>query len=312
MAFETPKINYSGKIREVKLGKSKNVSVGGESAYPLYLFEGENPNPPKIAMEVFDLAPEEWADAVIAPFKDVAGDPVAWAKLNVEQHGADMIALYLVSTDPNDKNMDAAQAAETAKKVAQAVDVPVIVYGTGSEEKDAEVLAKVAEACEGLNVIIGPVQEAGHKKIGAPCIGYKHTVSANTPIDVNLAKQLNILLGNLGVNADNIIIDPTTGGLGYGIEYTYSVIERIRMAALTQQDAQLQQPIISVLGREVWKCKEAKMGAEDEKYGDPTKRGILMEAVSAVSMIISGADIVVLRHPETVKLIKQYLKAFFN
>jgi CO dehydrogenase/acetyl-CoA synthase delta subunit len=312
MAFETPKINYSGKIREVKLGKSKNVAIGGESAYPLYLFEGENPNQPKIAMEVFDLVPEEWADAAIAPFKDVAGDPVAWAKLNVEQHGADMIALYLVSTDPNDKNMDAAQAAETAKKVAQAVDVPVIVYGTGSEEKDAEVLAKVAEVCEGLNVIVGPVQEASHKKIGAPCIGYKHTVSANTPIDVNLAKQLNILLGNLGVNADNIIIDPTTGGLGYGIEYTYSVIERIRMAALTQQDAQLQQPIISVLGREVWKCKEAKMGAEDAKYGDPAKRGILMEAVSAVSMIISGADIIVLRHPETVKLIKQYLKAFFN
>lgn len=312
MAFELPKLNYSGTIREAKLGKKKDVVVGGESAYPFYLFEGAMPHPPKIAMEVYDAPPEEWADAVLEPFKDVQNDPVAWAKLNVHKYGADMIALQLASTDPNGLNKDADQAAATAKAVAQAVDVPVIVYGTGNVEKDVEVLRKVAEVCEGLNLIIGPVQEGNHKQIAAPCIGYKHTVSARTPIDVNLAKQLNILLGNLGVPPENTIVDPTTGGLGYGIEYTYSIIERIRMAALTQQDDQLRYPVLSDLGREVWKCKEAKMGADDPKYGDPAKRGVVMEAVTGVLMLVAGAEILIMRHPEAVKLVKKFIGEFLN
>lgn len=312
MAFELPKLNYSGTIREAKLGKKKDVVVGGESAYPFYLFEGAMPHPPKIAMEVYDAPPEEWADAVLEPFRDVQNDPVAWAKLNVHKHGADMIALQLASTDPNGLNKDADQAAATAKAVAQAVDVPVIVYGTGNVEKDVEVLRKVAEVCEGLNLIIGPVQEGNHKQIAAPCIGYKHAVCASTPIDVNLAKQLNILLGNLGVQPENTIVDPTTGGLGYGIEYTYSIIERIRMAALTQQDDQLRYVVLSNLGREVWKCKEAKMGADDPKYGDPAKRGVVMEAVTAVLMLVAGAEILIMRHPEAVKLVKKFIGEFLN
>jgi acetyl-CoA decarbonylase/synthase, CODH/ACS complex subunit delta len=310
VAFEIAKLNYTGAIRGVRLGGKKDVVVGGETSLPFYLFEGEMPNPPKIAMEVYDSAPDDWAAAAIEPFKDVAGDPVAWAKLNVEKYGADMVALQLASTDPNGLNTGADQAAATAKAVALAVDAPVIVFGTGSVEKDVEVLRKVAEACEGLNVIIGPVQEQNHKQIAAPCIGYKQTVAGTTPIDVNLAKQLNILLGNLGVPADNKLIDPTTGGLGYGIEYTYSVMERIRMAGLAQKDEQLQYPILCNLGEETWKTKEAKLGAVDTKYGDPEKRGILMESVSAVMLLLAGADILIVRHPDTVKLVKKFMKEF--
>ena len=312
MAFETPKLNYSGKIRETKLGKNKDVTIGGESSYPFYLFEGDMPHAPLIAMEVYDEAPEEWAEACFAPFKDVVSDPVTWAKLNVDKYGAGAICLQLVSTDPNGSNKDADQAAATAKAVAEAVSVPVIVMGTSNVDKDIEVLKKVAEVCEGLNVIIGPVQEGNHKQIAASCIGYKHAVSANTPIDINLAKQLNILLGNLGVSGENILIDPTTGGLGYGIEYTYSVNERIRMAALTQQDDQLRFPIISNLGKEVWKCKEAKMGSDDPKYGDPSKRGVAMEAVTATMMLVSGAEILIMRHPESVRLVKKLVAAFLS
>jgi acetyl-CoA decarbonylase/synthase, CODH/ACS complex subunit delta len=312
MSFELTKLNYTGEIREINLGMKNDVVVGGETAFPFYLFEGAMPNRPKIAMEVYDAPPEEEGDISFAPFKDVLGDPAAWAKMNVEKYGADMIALQLISTDPNGLNRDGAQAAATAKAVARAVGVPVIVYGTGDKDKDVEVLRKVAEECEGLNLIIGPVLEGNHKQIAAPCIGYRHTVAATSPIDINLAKQLNILLGNLGVRQDGMLIDPTTGGLGYGIEYTYSIMERIRMAALVQQDDQLKYPIICDLGKEVWKSKEARMGGEDARYGDPSKRGIVMEAITAVLMLISGADILVMRHPESVALIKKFTSSLLG
>lgn len=195
VAFEIPKVTYTGKIKTVKLGKGpKAVSVGGETAYPFHLFEGEMPHAPRIAMEVYDVPPEEWPEAALEPFKDVANDPVAWAKKCVQSYGAEMIALQLVSTDPNGLNRSADEAAQTAKKVAAAVDVPVIVWGSGNTEKDADVLRKVAETCDGMNLIIGPVAEGNYKQVGAGAIGYKHTAIASTPIDINLAKQLNILM----------------------------------------------------------------------------------------------------------------------
>ena len=312
MAFETPKIEYTGRIKEVTLGKGDGaVVVGSETAYPFYLFEGEMPHQPKIAMEVYDTPPEEWAEAVLKPFEGVTSDPVAWAKKNVEEYKADMVYLQLISTDPNGLNRPADEAAQTAKKVADAIDVPLIVWGVDNDDKDAEVLRKVAEVCEGKNLIIGPVVEGNYKQVGAGAIGYKHTAIASSPIDINLAKQLNILLGNLGVPDEQIIVDPTTGGLGYGIEYSYSVMERMRMAALTQQDERLQFPLICNLAREVWKTKEAKMTAEEApNMGDPEKRGILMEGVTAVAVLLAGADILVMRHPAAVKLVRETIREF--
>lgn len=286
------------------LGGAKTLKVGGETAYPFYSFEGAMPNLPKIAMEVLDSEPEEWAAAALEPFKDVASDPVAWAKKCVNDYGAEMICLNMVSTDPNGMNRSAADAAAVAKSVVDAVDVPVIVFGTLNADKDTELLKLVAEQNEGKNLIIGPVQESNHKQVGAPAIGYKHTVVANTPIDVNLAKQLNILLGNLGVPDDKILVDPTVGGIGYGLEYTYSVMERDRMAALVQQDDKLQNPIFCFVSKEVWKTKEAKMGADDPAMGDPAKRGVLMEAMTAATLLLAGANVLVMRHPEAIKLAK--------
>ncbi len=165
------------------------------------------------------------------------------------------------------------------------------------------------EACEGKHLLVGPVQEGNYKKIGAAAIAYKHTIIANTPIDINLAKQLNILLGNLGVPEDQIVIDPTTGGLGYGIEYSYSVMERIRMAALVQEDDKLQQPMICNVGKEAWKSKEAKLSAADApELGDPMSRGVLLEALTAETLLVAGANILVLRHPETVSLIRKLVE----
>jgi acetyl-CoA decarbonylase/synthase complex subunit delta len=304
MGFEIPKMNYTGNIKEITLGKGdKAITVGGESAYPFYLFEGKMPRKPRIAMEVYDYEPTDWADAAVEPFKDVLGNPAAWAKKNVAVYGAEMIALQLRSIDPNGMNRSTDEAVKVAKSVVDAVDVPVIVWGVANPERDTEVLKAIAEQCNGKNLIIGPVEEKDYKQIGAAAIAYKHTAIASSPIDVNLAKQLNILLGNLGVPENQMIVNPTTGALGYGLEYSYSVIERIRMAALTQEDDKLQYPIICNVGFETWKTKEAKLPQADAPLlGDAKKRGIMIECVTAMSLLLAGADILILRHPDSVKL----------
>ncbi len=309
MAFEAPKTSYTGKIREIKLGRGdKAITVGGETCYPFYLFEGKMPNLPRIAMEVWDFPPEDWAKAALEPFADVIKDPVAWAKKCIKDYGAEMIALQLISTDPNGLNRSADEAVEVVKKVANAIDVPLIVWGTANHDKDIETLRKVSEACEGKSLVLGPVEEGDHKQIGATAIAYRHTVAASTPIDINLAKQLNILLGNLGVPDNSLVMDPTVSGIGYGIEYCFSVMERIRMAALVQQDDKLQLPLVCNLAKEVWKTKEAKLSTEAApELGDAKKRGILLEAMSAMVLLVAGADVMIMRHPEAVRLVREMI-----
>jgi len=266
------------------------------------------PNVPKIAMDAWDCLPDDWPEAAWEPFARVTDDPVAWAKKCIDDYGAEMIALQLISTDPNGLDRGADEAAQVVKKVADAIDVPLIVWGTSDHDKDTEVLRQAAELCQEKSLIMGPVQEADHKRIGAAALAYHHTVIASTPIDINLAKQLNILLGNLGVPDELIVIDPTVSSIGYGIEYCYSVMERMRMAGLTQQDEKLQFPIICNVAKEVWKTKEAKLPTEeDPKLGDAKKRGILMEAMSATVLLLAGADVLIMRHPEAIKLVQEMI-----
>ena len=315
MAFEIPKQAYSGKIREVTIGTGpKAVTVGGEEVLPFHVFEGNIPNPPKIAMEIWDYDPSnDWPKAALEPFKDVISSPEAWAKKCVEEYGADILVIQLKSTDPNGMDRPAKEAAEFVKKIVDAVDVPVVVWGTANAQKDEEVLKAIAEVCEGKNIALAPVEEGNHKGIGASALAFNHVVVASTPIDVNLAKQLNILLENLGVSLDKIIIDPTTGGLGYGLEYSYSVMERIRLAALTQQDDKLQSPLINNIGNEVWKCKEAGQDIDEAPtLGDPERRAILMEVTAAICYLLAGSDIVILRHPESVRLVRSFIDLMIN
>ena len=308
MAIEIPKTNYSGKVKEITLGKGeKAITVGGENSYPFYIFEGTMPHKPRIAMEVPDCVPQEWPKAAIEPFADVKNDPAAWAKKCVHEYGAEIIALQLVSTDPNGLNRGADEAAAVVKKVADAIQVPLIVWGTANHEKDTQVLTKVCEVCQDKRLIIGPVEEKDYKKIAAAAIAYKHTIIASSPIDINLAKQLNILLGNLGVADDMILMDPTVSGIGYGLEYCYSVMERMRMAGLTQQDEKLQFPIICNLSKEVWKSKEVNQPDNESNMGNAKNRGILMEAMSAVALLMAGGDVIIMRHPEAIKLTKEMI-----
>jgi len=309
VGFEITKETYAGSIKGITIGKGDNtLTVGGQTSYPFYQFEGKMPNKPVIAMEIWDIVPEDWPEAALAPFKDVVSDPAAWAKKCVDVYGAQAIVLQLKSTDPNDKDATPDQAAATVKKVLAAIKVPLIVWGCAVPTKDGEVLKKVCEVCDGENLIIGPVEEKNYKGIGAAAMGYGHTVISSSPIDVNLAKQVNILLENLGVSLDKVIVDPTTGGLGYGLEYSYSVMERLSQAAMTQGDDKLQNPMINNLGNEVWKCKEAKQTVADApELGDPERRAILMEAVGAVSYLMSGSSILIMRHPESIKLTKSFI-----
>jgi len=309
LGFEFYKESYTGSIKEISLGDgAKAVTVGGETCYPFYQFEGEMPNKPRIAMEIWDMEPEDWADSALSHFKDVVSDPAAWAKKCVDEFGAEMIVLQLKSIDPSGEDASPEDAAATVKKVSEAIDVPLIVWGCASPQKDEDVFKKVAEECQNVKLTIGPVEDKNHKGIGAAAMGYGHTIISSSPIDVNLAKQVNILLENLGMPMDKIIVDPTTGGLGYGLEYSYSVMERLRMAALSQGDDKLQFPIINNLGNEVWKCKEAKLKADEMPIlGDPERRGILMEAVGAVSYLMAGSDILMMRHPESIRMVKSFI-----
>lgn len=309
MAVQIPRTAYNGKIKQVSLGNgTRIVTVGGETSYPFYLFEGQLPNPPRIAMEVWDYSPEDWPEAAIQPFAGVTGDPVMWAQKCIHDYHAEMICLQLISTDPNGLNRSAVDAAQVVKRVADAVDVPLIIWGTANHDKDTEVLKLAAELCQGKRLILGPVEEGDHKKIGAAALAYGHTIIASSPIDINLAKQLNILLGNLGIADHQMLIDPTVSGIGYGIEYCFSVMERIRMAGLSQQDEKLQFPIICNISKEAWKTREAKTPTSEEpKMGDAARRGILLEAMSAMCLLMAGADILIMRHPEAIRLIREMI-----
>jgi len=291
---------YQWKIRE-----NQYSGIGGQNCFPFHSFEGIIPHMPKIALEVYDTPGEEWPEAVADVYRDVWNNPVDWAKTIETKYKPDMICLQLASADPMGEDASPDKVAEIARNVAEAVSLPLIVYGCGNAEKDAVVLKKVAEALSFKKSFIGPVVEGNYNTVGATLLAYGHFVIAQTPTDVNLCKQLNILLSNLGVSLDNIVIDPTPSALGYGLEYTYSIIEKIRCAAFQTNDDKLNLPIIGNIAGEVWKIKEVKI--DDEKMGDTQTRGVFFEAMTAISYILAGADIVVIRHPQTMTLLRNWM-----
>lgn len=299
MEYSQPIEQYPGKIREVVLGKEgKTAKVGGENTLPLHFFEGSLPNPVRFALEVYDMEPEGWAPWVVEPFKDVLIDPVRWAIKCVNEFLADIIFLQLISTSPSGKNASPEEAARTVKNVAEAVFAPVIVYGSGDATKDVLVLTKVAEACAGMNLFLGPVTKDNYKEIVKAASEYGHGIVAQSLLDINLTKELNIKICQT-FSPDKILIDPLSAALGYGLEYSFSTMERIKQAAVIHNDEMLQMPIIANVASDVWKTKEAKENEE---------QAIMWEVITAVSLLIAGANILVLRHPKTLRLIKEVIR----
>lgn len=306
------KEKYTGVIREAVLGNGDHtITVGGGASMPLHLFEGKQPHKSLIAMDVLDSRPEDWPETLARHFNDVMDNPVAWANKCIKEYGAEAINISLVSTDPNGMNRSAAEAAKVAAQIIEAVEVPVIVWGCGNNEKDTETLRDLTSVIGNKKVCLAPLEDANYRAIGATAMAFQHAIVAASPIDVNLAKQLNILLQNLGVSLDTVLMDPSVGALGYGIEYTYSVMERIRMAALLQQDEKLQVPIICNLGREVWKAKETKLPS-DAMIGDQEKRGIMMEALTASCMLLAGGEVLIMRHPKAVAMTKALINGLMD
>ncbi|MBU2537209.1 MAG: acetyl-CoA decarbonylase/synthase complex subunit delta [Proteobacteria bacterium] len=298
---------YTGAIRQTILGdEASGIKVGGANTLPFHLFEGTMGNAPKIAFDVLDVKPDEWPDSLARHYQDVMDNPVAWAQKCVKEYGADAICVSMVSTDPNGLNKPAAEAAKAAAEVVKNIEVPVIIWGCGNGEKDTETLREITSLIGDKKVCLAPLADSNYRAIGATAMAFQYPMVAASPIDVNLAKQLNILLENLGVSLDTVLIDPSIGALGYGIEYTYSVMERIRLAALTQKDEKLQVPFICNLGREVWKAKECRLPS-DEMIGDQETRGILMEAVTASCMLMAGGELMIMRHPRAVSLTKSLI-----
>lgn len=312
VTVEIPKEKWTGKVREVTLGataaaggtRKKTVTVGGESTLPFLTFEGEMPNPPVVALEVQDAYPDDWSALLKEVWGDTLQDPSAWAQ-KAEEYGADIIALKLQSAHPEGGNTDAAHAVETVKSVLAATGLPLIIYGPGQPEKDNEVLVAVAEAAQGERIALGNCEEKNYRTIVAAALANDHLVVNKTPIDVNLAKQLNILVNDMRLDLDRILMDPTTGALGYGLEYSYSVMERLRIAALTG-DSMTQQPMVCTVGEEAWRAKESKVNeGVPAAWGDWAKRSTNWEVITATMLIESGANIIVLRHPDSVKLVKE-------
>jgi len=233
----------------------------------------------------------------------VSDDPVKWAKA-AEEAGADLIVLALSATCKNGDPNTPEAAVSATKAVLGASGLPLIVFGPGQAELDNLLLVAIAEANKGERLVLGICEDKNYRTIVATAMANGHLISARTPMDVNLAKQLNILISDMGFPLDRILMDPTTGALGYGIEYGFSAMERLRLAAL-QGDSMTQLPMIVTPGYEAWKTKESKVGeGVPDSWGDWLQRAINWETITAMTLIESGADIVVLRHPESLRRIK--------
>ena len=311
MPIEVPVDKWPGEVRSVTIGataaeggtRTRSVTIGGEKTLPYMHFEAEMPNPTVIAVEIKDRRPDDWSPLLLDAWSEVIDDPARWAKA-VEDTGSDLIQLTLSLTDPSGETTTAESAVSTVKSVLEASGLPLLVYGPGQAELDNELLVPVAEATKGERLVLGICEDKNYRTIVATAMANDHLVTARTPMDVNLAKQLNILISDMDFPLDRVLMDPTTGALGYGIEYGYSAMERLRLAAL-QGDKMTQLPMIVTPGFEAWKTKEAKVGeGVPETWGDWEERGINWETLTAITLIESGADIVVLRHPESIKRVK--------
>jgi acetyl-CoA synthase len=309
-ALDFSKEKWMGTVREVTLGataddggtRTQTITVGGQTTMPFLDFEGEIPNEPVVAIEILDRKPDDWSPLLVEAWGEAMNDPGEWAKA-AEKAGAEVIVLQLSLTDADGNPNTPENAVAAVKKVLGATGLPLVVLGPGQVDADNELLVPVAGATKGERLVLGICEEKNYRTIVAAALASDHLVTARTAMDVNLAKQLNILISDMGLPPERILMDPTCAGVGYGMEYGYSVMERLRLSAL-QGDSMTQMPMIVTVGYEAWRQKETKVGeGVPEAWGDWKERAINWETMTAAALVESAADIVVLRHPESVRRI---------
>jgi len=315
VTVELPKEKWAGKVREVTLGapaaeggtRARSVTIGGEGTLPGLRFDGDLPHRPIIAIEIRQRKPEDWSPLLAKVWGSAMESPVEWAKA-AEAAGADLLYLALSMTTADGKPNTADAARAVVRQVLTASSLPLAVVGPGQAELDNELMVAVAEEAKGERLLLGLCEDKNYRTIVATAMANGHLVQSKTPMDVNLAKQLVILIHDMGMPLERIVMDPTTGALGYGIEYGYSVMERLRLAGL-QGDGMTQQPMIVTPGEEAWKAKEAKVGeGVPAAWGEWSARAVNWETTTAAALIHAGADVVVLRHPDSVKRIRALIE----
>ena len=309
MSFAPKTAPFSGKINAVTLGTGdKAIVIGGQNVLPFYTFDAPIENAPKVGVEVSDLA-ADWTHASLKEFYAGCTSMVDFAKKAETIEGADFLMLNFQSADPNGKNRSTAECVADAKAVAEAVSLPIVVMGCKNLEKDSELLAALAEALAGKNVLVMSAKNENYKTVGASvALANGQKVGAETADDINLAKQLNIMMKGLNVDPSAIVMDIGTAAVGYGYEYAASTFDRIRLAALAQGDTDLQMPILAAVCNDTWGVKESSATEEDEPaWGCRDERAISMEVATAAANLTGGADAVVLRHPASVATIKKFI-----
>ena len=319
MTFEIPKETNAGKVVEVTIGatpekggtRSHTMTIGGSTALPFHFFEGEHPHRPVVAMEVFDKAPAKHLDSLMEYFSDVIDKPAEMAKRCVDEYGAEFISVRLSGTHPEKGNLSAEEAAEIVQAVLKSVKVPLIITGHSHFEKINEVMKKVCEVTAGENCLINYAETDNYKTIAAACLAYGHTLAAQSPIDVNLAKQLNILLTDMNFPPEKIVMDPLTSTLGYGLEYTYSIMERIRNDGLAG-DKMLAFPMLINPGYESFRIKETWASEKDyPEWGSLESRAAYWETSTAMSLLLTGAELLIMYHPQAVEVIKKTIAEMY-
>ncbi len=301
-----------GATKEEGGTRGRTITIGGETAMPYLHFEGPMPNRPVLALEIWDVLPEDWPQITKDPFEGVMGDPVEWAQKCEEDFEPDLLSLRLMGCDPYGEDRSPEEAAETVEKVLEATSLPLIIWGSGDEEKDNEVFTLVSPAAEGENCLLGTITEDNYRTLAALGKADDHKVIAESPVDINIAKQVNTLALDVGYDLDNLVIFPNSPALGYGIEYVYSIMERTRLAGL-KGDRLMAQPMLANIGGEVWKTKEAKITEEERpNWGDHRKRGPLWEATTAFTYLQAGADLVIMRHPKALNEVSKKIKRLMD
>ena len=310
MAFNPKKQAYNASINAVTLGTGeKSIVVGGENVFPFYTFDAPIANSPKIAIEINDKGMASLQTAGMKAAFEGCATVADMAKKAEEIEGVSAVCLHFESADPNGENMPVEDCVAMAKAVADATALPIIVMGCKNIEKDAEIFSKVSEALQGKNILVLAAREENYKTVGASAgMAYNQKVGAESAVDINLAKQLNVLLSQLGVPAQSILMNLGSSCAGYGYEYLSSTLDRVKAAALAQNDAQLQMPIVTPISTETWNVKEAMLSEEEApEWGDVEERGIEMEITTAAACLTSGSDVVIMKHPAAIKTIAQFI-----
>ncbi len=301
MSITVPIEAYRGSIRPVDLG---GLIVGGGGAFPFHGFDRPLTNPPRVAFEVWDCPPDDWSSELASALGAVLADPVAWAAKVGQDPSAEAIYLRLKSADPHGLARRTEDVVAGAQKIIEAGGLPALVVGCGDPGTDAILMPALAEALGGWRVALGNAESDTYRAVGTAAKEHGHAVIAFTPMDVSLAKQLNTLLLQAGMDEKDIIMDPTCSALGYSFEYAFTVFERDRLAALAQNDGKMQVPLLATVGQETWHVKESRVPQEElPGQGSLHDRGVLWESITAVSLMLAGADMVVIRHPESGKLV---------